>query len=232
MSLPSTVPGVVERLREIDAELPAHDGVAVFNRVYLAVTERVAAQLERAGTFADAAFMADLDVRFAHLWLGAYDAAQGGGTAPRPWRPLFESRGRRGVLSIQHALAGMNAHIEHDLPLAVLSTCQARAVSLRRRSVRDDYLAVNDLIASVEAEVRRSFLDEVGQAVDDRLEPVAHLVSSWNIEKARDVAWATAETLWALRRTTALRAGFLDALAHTVGMGSRVLLTPVLADAA
>ena len=43
MSVPTTVDGVIARLRTIDAELPADDGVAVFNRMYLAVTERIAA---------------------------------------------------------------------------------------------------------------------------------------------------------------------------------------------
>jgi hypothetical protein len=38
VSLPSTVPGVLARMREIDAALPAGDGVAVFNRMYLTVT--------------------------------------------------------------------------------------------------------------------------------------------------------------------------------------------------
>ncbi|MGP4092768.1 DUF5995 family protein, partial [Streptomyces sp. KR55] len=32
---------VVARMRALDAALPARDGVAVFNRVYLAVTEAV-----------------------------------------------------------------------------------------------------------------------------------------------------------------------------------------------
>jgi hypothetical protein len=228
MSLPTTVPDVVARLTEIDDELAADDGVAVFNRVYLTVTERVAALLEQGGGFVDDAFMADLDVRFARLWLLAYDAAQAGEAVPRASRPLFESRHRPGILPIQHALAGMNAHIEHDLPLAMVSTCQARGASLLERDVRADYLAVNQVLASVESEIRRSFLDEVSQAVDDRLAPVAHLVSAWNIETAREVAWTSAETLWSLRRTTLLRDRFLEALAHTVGMGSRVLLTPVL----
>ena len=77
-----------------------------------------------------------------------------------------------------------------------------------------------------EAEIRRSFLDEVGRAADDRLAPVAHLVSSWSIEKARDVALLNARTIWELRRTPALKAAYLHGLAHTVGMGSRLLLAP------
>jgi hypothetical protein len=53
---------------------------------------------------------------------------------------------------------------------------------------------------------------------------VAHLVSCWSIDKARDVAWVTAETLWTLRDVGLLRDRFLDGLSDTVGMTTRTLL--------
>ena len=61
--LPSTVPAVVERLREIDAELPPDDGAAVFNRVYLEVTahiERLLQDLEGGAPFRDPELLADV----------------------------------------------------------------------------------------------------------------------------------------------------------------------------
>ncbi len=227
MSLPTTVDGVVARLREIDAELPGDDGVAVFNRMYLTVTERIAAIIARPGaettTFRHARTMAELDVRFAGLWLAAYDADAARRPVPPAWRPLFEARGG-GRLPVQYAVAGMNSHIEHDLPLAVVDTC--RAHGLEPEDVHADYEAVNDVLAEVESPVRRSFLDAVGRQVDDRLGPVVHLISTWNIDKARDLSWVTVETLWALRRTSFVRDRFLDSLGHTVGMTTRALLTP------
>lgn len=228
MSLPTTVRGVLTRMRAIDAALPTGDGVAVFNRMYLTVTERIAALLEGpagAGTtsFRNPAAMADLDVRFANLWLAAYDAAAARRSVPAAWRPLFDAR-TRGLLPVQYAVAGMNSHIEHDLPIAVVDTCRARG--LEPADLHRDYQAVNAVLAQVESEVRRSFLDEAGRAVDDRLGPVVHLLSTWNIDKARDLSWVTVETLWELGRITFLRDRFLDGLAHTVGMTSRALLTP------
>ena len=226
--LPTTVPAVVARLREIDAELPRGDGAAVFNRVYLEVTEhidRLLQHLDGASPFRDPELLADLDVRFASLWLQAYDAQRLGHPVPSPWRPLFEARAG-GRLPVQYALAGMNAHIEHDLPLAVVQTCEARGLELD--AVRADYDAVNDVLAMVESGIRRSFLSGVGREVDDRVGTVVHLVSAWNIEKARDLSWVSAETMWALRGTRLLGARFLAALGHTVGLGSRTLLAPVL----
>jgi len=121
----------------------------------------------------------------------------------------------------------MNAHIEHDLPLAVIETCRARGATPRRTAVRSDYELVNDLLASVEAEVRRSFLSGAGRLLDDHVGSVAQLVSAWNIDKARDLAWVSVDAIWAIRRLEPLVDRYTAALAGTVGMVSRYLLTPV-----
>jgi hypothetical protein len=42
--------------------------------------------------------------------------------------------GGEDVAPIQFALAGMNAHINRDLPLALVATCTARKVAPRRGS--------------------------------------------------------------------------------------------------
>lgn len=225
-SLPTTVDGVIDRLRTIQQSLPAGDGVAVFNRMYLDVTERVGAAID-ADDFADADFMVELDVRFANLWLAAYEAVAAGRRPPSAWRPLFEERATAGLLPIQHALAGMNAHIEHDLPLAVVETCRVRRTSPGAAGVRQDYERVNDVLASVESEIRRSFLTTIGRRVDEEIGAVAHLVSSWNIDKARDLAWVNVETLWTMRELELLSRRYIGMLGHTVGMASRILLTPV-----
>jgi hypothetical protein len=229
VSLPTTVDGVIARLQQIDADLPRHDGVAIFNRMYLTVTERIGAIMADPGgssvRFGDAETMAELDVRFADLWLAAYDADAAGRTVPAAWRPLFQARSG-GRLPVQYAIAGMNTHIEHDLPIAVAGTCRARG--LDPDDLHRDYEAVNAVLAQVESPIRRSFLDSLGRDLDDRVGPVVHLVSTWNIDKARDLAWITAETIWELRRTRFLGARFLEGLGHTVGMTTRALLTPVL----
>ncbi len=219
---PDTVADVIARMRAIAAEVPAGDGVGVFDRMYLRVTEMVQDRLTTGGVFSDDAFMADLDVRFAQLFFAAYDAT---GDVPRAWAPLFEARARPGVLPIQFALAGANAHIEHDLPLAVVTTCTAHGRTPTSAGVHEDYDKVNELLADVEAEIRRSFLTAVEQDVDEHLGPVAHLVTSWDIEKARDAAWVNVQTLWELQRVRPIFDTYAAGLARTVGMGSRLLLT-------
>jgi hypothetical protein len=219
---PTTVADVLARMRAIAAEAPPGDGAGVFNDVYLQVTEMVADRLDTPGGYHDAEFIADLDVRFAGYWFEAYD---GDADKPKAWAPLFAARTNKAILPIQFALAGMNAHIENDLPLAVVATCTARGRTPASPGVHLDYNKVNELLADVEAGIRRSFLNEVEKAVDDTLDPVAHLITSWDIAKARDFAWLNVETLWQLRTTRRLLDAFTATLSRTVGMGSRLLLT-------
>ena len=122
----------------------------------------------------------------------------------------------------------MNSHIEHDLAVAVVQTCRQLDTSPEQRGVHHDYEAVNHLLAACESKVRRSFLTAAGQDVDAHLGPVVHLVNSWNIDKARDVAWVNVETMWAIRHVGWLADSYRAALARTVGMASRCLLTPTL----
>ena len=224
---PTTVDDVIDRLGEIQRSLRPGDGLAVFNGMYLDVTERVRDSID-AGDFADAEFMAELDVRFANLWLQAHDAAGAGRRPPSAWRPSFERRDTSGLLPIQHALAGMNAHIEHDLPLAVVETCRARRTRPDAGGVRRDYDRINAVLADVESEIRRSFLTAIGRRLDDEVGPVVHLVSAWNIDKARDVAWVNVEALWAIRELSLLSGRYVEMIGDTVGMGSRILLTPLV----
>src|SRR6202035_1145688 len=52
----TSVAGAIARMEEIGAALPASDGVACFNRMYLEVTQTVGADLGQ-GVFADPGFM-------------------------------------------------------------------------------------------------------------------------------------------------------------------------------
>jgi hypothetical protein len=75
----ATIDEVIARMQAIEAALPASDGVACFNRMYLDVTLGVSKEVEQ-GSFADPAFVSHLDVVFANLYFCAVDALSG----PRP----------------------------------------------------------------------------------------------------------------------------------------------------
>lgn len=217
-----TVDFVVARMRALDAALPARDGVAVFNRVYLTVTEEVERRLD-AGYFPDRRAATALDVRFAHRYLDAVDAAADGRRAPACWRPLFQLRRHPGVRPLQFALAGVNAHIGHDLALAVVDTC--RTLGCAPDDLEDEFDRVGDLLVSLEERVREDLMP--GPDLLQIADPLTHLLGSWSLERARDAAWSAARALWALRRYGDLAEELAERLDAAVGLAGRLLLTPL-----
>ena len=120
-AVPQSVDDVIGGMQAIDAICFDGDGLKWFNRLYLDVTRAVKARVD-AGGFQDGAWMAALDVQFAGLYFGALRSALSGGAAPECWSVLLERRGWTRLARIQCALAGVNAHINHDLPLAIVRT--------------------------------------------------------------------------------------------------------------
>ena len=218
----ATIDEVLERMRAAGATLPEGDGVRAFHEMYLHVTELVRDRVA-GGDFADGRFMTRLDVIFAGLYLEAL--APGG--ASHAWAPLVECRRAPGILSIQFALAGMNAHINHDLPLALVRTCRQLGTDLDAPGVEADYQRITGILESVQEQVRRSFFDGIHLELDAAAAPVTNLVASWSIARARDAAWTNARVLWELQGVEPLRSEFLDRLDRSVGLAGRCLLTPV-----
>ena len=227
--LPGRVGDVVERLRALEDALPKRDGVRAFTTLYRAVTEAVDERV-RPGTFADVRFTRRLDVVFANLYLRALRThVLGPKRPPRAWEALFEARSRRGVASIQFALAGMNAHINRDLPVAVVETCRALDIRPERGCPQHaDFRAIDPLLAETEARVRADFAQGLVGWADEALGELDSVVAMWNVRKARAAAWVNAETLWAVRDLPFAGARFLIALDRLVGLASRGLLRRVV----
>ncbi|MGW6911094.1 DUF5995 family protein [Streptomyces sp. NPDC054940] len=218
------VDAVISRMRALDATLPEHDGVAVFNRVYLTVTETVDRHID-GGRFADARAAITLDVRFAERYLAAVDRAEDERRPPACWRPLFQMRRHPGVRPLQFALAGINAHIGHDLALAVVDAC--RSLGCEPADLEDEFDRVGDLLVSLEERIREDLMP--GPDLLQITDPLTHLLGSWSLERARDATWVAARALWALRRLPDVAEEFTERLDAAVGFAGRMLLTP-LAD--
>jgi hypothetical protein len=221
----ASVAGAIARMEAIGTALPAADGLACFNRMYLDVTRQVNSQLGL-GFFADPAFMTQLDVTFANLYLAAAGTA-GTAAVPLAWRPLVARRAVAGIEPVQFALAGMNAHISHDLPLAMVSTCTALATAPDDSPHFADYQKVDQLLDAAEQSIRQSFESAAELAADRHLEAVANLIANWTINSARDMAWNNCLLLWAVRDDPIARGLFLDTLAASTALASRLLLVAV-----
>ncbi len=222
----TSVTGAITQMEAIAATTPPGDGLACFNRMYLGVTREVYSELGQR-FYADPAFMTALDVAFANLYFAAAAAAGNPAAVPLAWRPLIELRAVAGIEPIQFALAGMNAHINHDLPLAVVSTCAQLATSPAAGPHLADYQKVDQLLDAAEQSVRQSFESAPELAVDRHLQAVSNLVASWTINSARDLAWRNSLLLWELRDIPAARGLLLDSLAAGTATASRMLLVAV-----
>jgi hypothetical protein len=225
-----SVADVLARLTAIDAALPPSDGVKWFNKLYLEVTQQVAAAPKR--HWAAPGFLEALDVVFAKRYFEAFDLAASAKRLPgkypfRAWKPLFEARFETGIAPVQFALAGMNAHINHDLAIAICNTCAARGVEPDDGGPEhQDYESVNGLIAKVEEKMKAWMMTGLLQELDLEFGPVDDLVAVWNVERARDAAWVGAELIWSLRLLPPLRESFEETNDHSVGFASRALLVP------
>ncbi|QYX81436.1 DUF5995 family protein [Streptomyces akebiae] len=209
---------VVSRMRALDATLPARDGIAVFNCVYLAVTEAIGRRLDT-GHFPDAEAAITLDVLFAERYLRVAE----GGRAPACWRPLLQFRRHPGVQPLQFALCGINAHIGHDLALAVVDTC--RTLGCEPADLEDEFEQVGDVLVSLEERIREELMP--GPDLLQIADPLTHLLGAWSLERAREASWSAARALWALRALPDLAEEFAHRLDAAVGLAGRMLLTPM-----
>jgi hypothetical protein len=220
---PQSVGEVIGAMQAIDAICADGDGLKWFNRLYMGVTQAVKARVD-AGGFQDGAWMAALDVQFAGLYFEALRSALGGGTAPRCWTVLLERRNWTSLARIQCALAGVNAHINHDLPMAIVRT---GAAPVHGDAHYDDYTALNATLNSL---VDRAKVELHVRLLGDLLPPVSHLedaVAAFSVTAAREAAWNHAEIFWAVRgfpELTARTEDSLDGMTAVIGKG---LLVPV-----
>jgi hypothetical protein len=226
----TTIQDVLTRLKAIEEELPRHDGVRWFNRLYLEMTQEVE---ELPSQHQDAPpFLEKLDVVFANRYFAAYDAA-GDGKLPagypfHAWKPLFEARHEKGIAPVQFALAGMNAHINHDLSIAVVETCE----ELGREPSDDspeykDYNSVNSMIGAVEKRMKKWMMTGLLKEFDRVFRPVDDIVAVWDVDAARAAAWTRAKVLWHLRELPPLRHEYEEMNDSMVGFAGRALLVPV-----
>jgi hypothetical protein len=224
---PQSIAEVLATLHAIDATCADADGLKWFNWLYLQVTQAVETRVA-AGGFADGGWLAELDVQFASLYFSALGSSLRGQDTPGCWRVLFESRDQRAIARIQFALAGINAHINHDLPQAIDATCQATATApIHGGTNYADYSALNSTLDSL---VESAKITLKVRLPGDALPPVSHLedvLAAWNVGAARESAWQNAEHLWQFRDAPLLTASFLSMLDGLTTVIGKTLLVPV-----
>lgn len=182
---------VLSALEARRAALPPRlDRHAAFVETYRRTTAAVAAAL-REGRFEDAAWVEAWDVAFADLYLVALDADLAGGPGvPRPWQLAFEAPAA--LPALRHLLLGMNAHINYDLPqalLAVISDEDFASADLLDRRRRDHELIDTVLAARVAAEDDALRGRDARSLLDRALQPLNRLATRRFLPEARRKVW-------------------------------------------
>ncbi len=191
----ATIADVVNILEAMDSALPNSDGLKWFVKLYIMVTTGVKDNPVTTA-FKDPAWMTRLDVVFANFYFSALAAFLKGSPVPSSWQALFEARNRTGIDRIQFALAGMNAHINHDLALALGQTNQERQINPNKQSPQyQDFQSVNGIIETVLPDALQVLAsDKLGELAQDTGK-IGRMLATWDVSTARDLAWDFADHL-------------------------------------
>jgi len=224
---PHSISDVIQTLQTIEATSIDADGLKWFNWLYLQVTQAVESRIA-AGGFTDPAWLARLDVQFANLYFSALKSWLSDQTTPECWQVLFNSRNQGMIARIQFALAGINAHINHDLPEAIVATCQALGTNPDHDGPNySDYTALNTTLDGLVESAKRTLNVRLPGGA---LPPISHLadtIAAWNVSAARESAWQNAEHLFQLRTLPLFASGFVDMLDGFTTVIGKALLVPV-----
>jgi hypothetical protein len=218
---------VIQILNAIEATCADGDGLKWFNWLYLNVTQAVETRVGSNG-FVDPTWMAALDVQFARFYLAAVQSALSGAATPGCWQALFDVRNQPLIARIQFAMAGMNAHINHDLALAVVATCQDTGIAPQHGTTQyNDFTAVNTTLDVLIESAKQTLHVRL---LGDQLPPASHLedtIAAWSMADAREAAWNNAELLWHLADAPPLRATFMDSVDGLTTVAGKALLVAV-----
>jgi len=218
-----TLEEAVDRMVAMDAALAPDDGVRHFNLLYLEVTREVVRWLA-GGQAEDPRFLEHLAVLFTNAYFRAYE-----GVASEAWEPLFDARFDRRVAPIQFALAGMNAHINYDLPIGVRDTCRALDLVPEDDTPHHrDYVRLNAILGAVQQRVKPQLATGLLGVIDRAFGRYDDDAAAFSVARARDAAWVHSKVLWSMREDAQLSASYLLALDGVVGLAGRGLVAPTL----
>jgi hypothetical protein len=196
-----SIDALLERMREdLDRLEKRGDARRFFHATYLRTTEAIGREIARGG-FADADWMTRWDLAFAVLYVQALAADEAGGAVSGPWREAFGARPE--LPPLRHVLFGLNAHINYDLPRALLEVISSAefddpAVVARRQA---DHRHVDTVLQSrVGAEDAELSAVSRVSLLDRLLRPANQAASRRFLAEARDKVWRNAVALDRARR--------------------------------
>jgi len=188
---PDPIKSVVEAMKQrLDALPPELESRRAFLGTYLRTTSAVGDSIDQ-GVFEDGRWVEAWDVAFAQLYLEALDADLAGhGGVSRPWRLAFDAPAE--LPPLRHVLLGINAHINFDLPqalLAVISDDEFADPDLIDRRRRDHEHIDAILSGRVAAEDNELSASSPRALLDRLLQPANRWSSRHFLRESRQKVW-------------------------------------------
>jgi hypothetical protein len=197
-------------LQDMQADLTrlevAQDARRFFHATYMRTTQAVADEIA-AGGFADDAWVTHWDLAFARFYLDALYADQQGNAVSTPWRVAFDAaREQPDLPPLRHVLFGLNAHINYDLPQALIEVISSADFDdpavLRAREADHRHL---DVVLHARVGAEDDELGEVSRVslLDRLMRPANRAASRRFLTEARAKVWRNAVALDRARRAGA-----------------------------
>jgi len=191
------IEALIDRMQALLEPLQAADDPRqYFHATYLRTTIAASQEIDRGG-FLDADWVERWDVAFADFYLDALRAATAGQLPSRPWQVAFGAP--RDLPALRHVLLGINAHINFDLPQAIVAVISdpefEDAAMIARRQA--DHEAIDRVLASrVAAEEKELVrISGPGPLLDRALRPLSRAGTQRFLRESRAKVWANALAL-------------------------------------
>lgn len=182
---------VLDRMQQVLDDIPpALSHRRFFAGTYLRTTRAVGDAVDQA-SFEDPEWVERWDAAFADLYL---DAAADEANASRPWRLAFAAPAE--LPQIRHVLLGINAHINYDLPQALLAVIDddddfADPVLMARR--HRDHERIDGVLSARVGQEDGEFADWT--LLDRLILPLNHRASRLFLAESRRKVWHNTEQL-------------------------------------
>lgn len=178
---------IVELDRIVQSCIETRDPLGYFPSLYKRVTIAVRDGIAR-GDFDDNYRMEKLDIIFASRYLDAYRAFKEKQPTTQSWTTAFLAQSPK-LITLQHLLLGMNAHISLDLGISAAQTAGKDVLALKH-----DFNATNRVLESLinDTQQRLTKIFRPLGFVDRLIGPIDERLSIYSIAYARDKAWTQA----------------------------------------
>jgi hypothetical protein len=191
-----SVSEVIENFKWLENYFLNHNDLrGVFVTAYLHITQSIGAAI-RENSFINNSWSVEYLICFANLYRIALLNYEKGKSdqVPKSWRIAFDLANDNKGFVIQHLLLGINAHINHDLALALNEVSIAR----NRDDKYQDHTDINIILEKATDGLKRNVAEKYApilKRLDRGFGTLDDEITEFSIPKAREHAWSMALAL-------------------------------------